>query len=97
VVEKTPKTTGDSESQNTPKSAKNKEVTATGADDQIPSDKPSTVPTEDKGSTKKVTCSDKLDNKLTDLDELEKSRPELPDHIKAAITALIQTHKVGEE
>jgi len=41
------------------------------------------VPTNDRSGTKKVTSSDKLGNKLDDLDEIIAAWPELPEHIKA--------------
>ena len=45
------------------------------------------------------TCSDKnpADSDLQELDEIVQVWPELPEHIKAAIKALIQTHNKGEK
>ena len=93
------KTTDDSERQERSKSAKNQEVTSTQADGSIASKKVAKVPTDDRSSTKKVTCSDKLNNKLsnkpakhdTDLALVLEAWPELPEAIRSAIVAVVRS------
>jgi len=80
------------------------EVTVSGTDDSTSPNKPAGMPVDDKSSTKKVTCSDKHNDKRsdkpraeeTDLAAVIEAWPDLPGHIKAAIKALITAHK-GEE
>jgi len=90
-------TTSDNSGQNTSKSAKNKEVTASSADEKIPPNEPSDVPNEDKANTIKVSCSDKLDNKQNnkperdaDLNEIIEAWPVLSNDIRSAILTLIR-------
>jgi len=60
---------------------------------------PSKVPNTDNASIRKITCSDKLDNKQnnkliksdSDLDEILAVWPELPEHIKQAIMVLVRS------
>ena len=98
MLEKAAETTDDSECQERPKSAKNKEVTSNQSDGLTASKKPAEVPTDDSTNTIKETCSDKLNNKLSnkpdaDLAEVVQAWPELPSAIRSAIVAIVRTSR----
>jgi hypothetical protein len=104
VLTKQSKTADDNKGQKPSKSAKNKGVTTSKAEDSAPPKTPAKVPVDDSTSTKNVRCSDKQNNKLSnkqamdpDLTLVVEAWPELPEHIKAAIKALIQTHKAEKK
>ena len=91
------KTAGDSDSQNTPKSDKNKVVTTNKAEGDSTPNEPNTVPTADSPNTIKVTSSYKLDNKPTksdsDLAVVVKAWPELPEAIRSAIVGIVRASR----
>ena len=66
-------------------------------DGSTTSKKPPKVPTDDRSSTNKVTCSDKLDDKLSnkltadpEFAEIVNAWPELPNDIKSAVLTLVR-------
>ena len=94
VVGEADKTADDNKGKERSKSAKNQEVASTPTDGSTTLKKPPELPTDDSTNTIKVTRSDKLDNKLSnkpdpDLSEIIAAWPELPEHIRAAVKALI--------
>ena len=99
MLDNSSETSDDSKSQELSKSAKNQEVTSTQADGSIASKKVVKVPTDDSPYTKKVTCSDKLNDKLsnkptesdTDLAGVIEAWPTLLDTIRSAIVAIVRS------
>ncbi|MCK4786417.1 MAG: hypothetical protein KAV87_21850, partial [Desulfobacteraceae bacterium] len=90
------KTIDDTDSQRTPKSAKNKGVTATRSERSNVSNCPPKVSTDDSTNTANVLSSDKRNNKLsdkltvdTDLALVVDSWPQLPEAIRSAIVAIV--------
>ena len=87
------------------KSAKNKRVTTNKADRDSAQNKTSQLPTDDSTNTIEVSNSNKLNNKLNnkltqgdvELTEIVAVWPELPEHIKAAIKALVQTQNTEKK
>jgi hypothetical protein len=99
VLSNTTKTGGDKSSQEVYNPTDNQGLTTSKAEDDSTANGPAKVPTADSTNTIDVRNSNKLNNKLsnkptqqdTDLVEIVAVWPELPEHIKAAIMALIRT------
>ena len=95
MLSNTTKTGGDNSSQEVYNPTDNQGLTTSKAEDDSTANGPAKVPTADSTNTIDVRNSNKLNNKPTqqdtDLVEIVAVWLELPEHIKAAIKALIKT------